>query len=169
MNLRTLAFTIFLLLWAAVGTALAQSQILIIDRAPSQGPDARFRIQFGTNAGVVNSWLDIGTNDTVQLTNGPWGRLFACAVQVVTNPPPYEPITIGPPSNELVFTNRPFAPMRLRLGTNTAAIRLEGTTDGNNWIHLGTVTQLQTPATIQSASKSLLVRTVQLPPLPYNE
>ena len=166
MSLRTLTFTIFLLLWAALGTVLAQPQILIIDRAPSQGPDSRFRIQFGTNAGVINTWMDIGTNDTVQLTNGPWGRLFATAVQVVTNPPPYEPVTIGPPSNELVFTNRPYAPVRLRIGSTNAALRIEGTEDGNTWVHLATVTREGAPATIKSASDVMQLRTAQLPPRP---
>lgn len=158
------ALILFLLTLAAL-KVFAQPQILIIERAPSQGPDTRFRIQFGTNAGVVNSWMDIGTNDTVQLTNGPWGKLFASAVQVVTNPPPYEPITIGPPSNELVFTNRPYAPVRLRIGSTNAALRIEGTIDGNNWIHLATVTSKDTPATIQSASKSMSFRTA-IPPKP---
>lgn len=167
MKTISLAVSIFLLLLTALMTALAQPQILSFDRAPSQGADARFRMQFGTNSGVVHSWTDVGTNDTVQLTNGPWGRIFVTAVQVVTNPPPYEPITIGPPSNEILITNRPFAPMRLRmLPVTNAAIRIEGTTDGNNWIHLATGFKDAATFTIPSASKTMMIRTVQLPPPP---
>ena len=168
MRTTTLFALILFLLTLAALKVFAQPQILIIERAPSQGPDTRFRIQFGTNAGVVNSWMDIGTNDTVQLNNGPWGKLFASAVQVVTNPPPYEPITIGPPSNELVFTNRPSAPMRLKIGTNaTTSLRIEGTIDGNNWIHLATVNKDNAPVTINSTTKQLLIRSrLVVPPLP---
>lgn len=168
MRTVTLTITIWLLLVVAIGTALAQPTTVAIERAPSHGPSAKFRIHFGTNTGVVNTSLDVGTNDLVQLTNGPWGRVFASAVEVVTNAPPFPLEIISPPSNEILITNRPAAPMRLRILPSTnAAIRIEGTSDGAaTWIHLATVTSENAPVTIRSASRSTLFRTSVVPPSP---
>lgn len=165
MNLRTLFLTIWLLLIVAMGTALAvvpplTSLTLAWDKAPSHGTNISYVLKWGPQIGATNFTLSVGTNLTAVVTNPTTGFLY---FHVVARTP--EGLE-SEPSNTVIQTNYPAKPMNLRAVTNTtSSIRIEGTVDANNWIHLATVDKANAPVIIPSASKMML-RTVQLPPLP---
>lgn len=165
MNIRTLTFTIFLLLWAALGTALAvvpplTSLTLAWEKAPSHGTNISYVLKWGPQLGGTNFALNVGTNLTCVVTNPTTGFLYFHVVARTHDG------LESDPSNVISVTNYPAQPVNLRMTTNTTtSLRIEGTTDGNSWIHLATVNKDNAPVLIPSASKMML-RTVQLPPLP---
>lgn len=165
MSLRTLTFTIFLLLWAALGTVLAvvpplTSLTLAWDKAPSHGTNISYVLKWGGLMFPEQYSLSVGTNLTAVVTNPTTGTLY---FHVVARTP--EGLE-SDPSNVVSLTNYPAKPVNLMIATNTTtSLRIEGTTDGNNWIHLATVTRDGAPATIKSASDVMQFRTA-IPPKP---
>ena len=165
MNLRTLALTLWLLLIVMMGTVLAvvppmTSLTLAWDKASSHGTNISYVLKWGPQVGATNFTLSVGTNLTAVVTNPTTGFLYFHVV--ARTPEGFE----SDPSNVVSVTNYPAAPVQLRMTTNTTtSLRIEGTTDGNSWIHLATVNKDNAPVTIPSASKMML-RTVQRPPLP---
>lgn len=170
MSLRALTLTIWLLLVVAMGTAWAvvppfTSLPLGWDRAPQHGTNITYVLKWGNLPGATNYSLNVGTNLTAVVTNPTAGYLYFHVV--ARTPDGLE----SEPSNTVIETNYPARPLDLRFGTNktTSSLRIEGTTDGDNWILLGTVTQLQRPVTIPATGKQLLIRAktvVPPPPLP---
>ena len=74
MNIRTLTFTIFLLLWAALGTALAvvppyTSLPLAWDKAPSHGTNISFVLKWGHTNGSTEFSTNVGHKFTAIVTN----------------------------------------------------------------------------------------------------
>lgn len=170
MSLRTLTFTIFLLLWAALGTALAvvppyTSLALGWDKHASHDTNISYVLKWGNTNGSAQFSTNVGHKFTAIVTNPTPGILYFHVVAVT--PDGIESL----PSNVVVETNHPAAPLRLildRTNATTSSIRIEGTTDGAaTWIHLATVTSENAPAIIQSATKQLLIRSkLVVPPLP---
>jgi hypothetical protein len=130
---------------------------------PSLTSNVVYRLRLGTNAGVVRSTIDLGTNRIVGLTNGPWGHYFASVVAVTTNG--IESL----PSNELFSTNLPSAPARLRLLPPTDALILQSSAvgAGGPWKTLAIVTSTNQPLSlVQSPRQFFRVVHTNLPPLP---
>lgn len=130
----------------------------------SSTPSCTYRFYFGVAAGGNNVSLPIGTNTVVALTNGPWGTYYTRAVSVV-------PDTVlgganvieSAPSNEIRITNRPAAPLQLRIVP--VSYRIEGTIDGGaKWTLLAEFTN--GPALLHMQRAQLLRASVKYPPLP---
>lgn len=138
------------------------SLTLAWDKAPSHGTNISYVLRWGATNGAVNFQLNVGTNLTAVVTNPTTGFLY---FHVIARTP--EGLE-SDPSNVISVTNYPAAPVQLRMTTNTTtSLRVEGTTDGNNWIHLATVTSKDAPATISATTKQLLIRSkLVVPPLP---
>jgi len=137
------------------------SLTLAWDKAPSHGTNISFVLKWGPQLGATNFSLNVGSNLTAVVTNPTTGFLYFHVV--ARTPDGLE----SDPSNVVTLTNYPATPVQLRMTTNTTtSLRIEGTVDANNWIHLATVERAGAPATIQSASKSMMIRGMRLPPLP---
>jgi len=119
----------------------------------------RLRIRAETNSQSYTV-MELGTNRFVGLTNGPWGRQYYTAVAVTTNG--WE----SDPSNEVLSTNRPGAPVNLKLELGTNAAIIQGTINGGSqWRHLATV--IEDPVLLaQQRSQMLRAFSTNLPPLP---
>jgi hypothetical protein len=101
--------------------------------------------------------MAVGTNLVATVTNLTSGYLYFSAF--ARTPEGVESL----PSNTVIETNYPAAPLQLRITTNTTtSLTLEGTMDGLTWIHLATVTN--DPALLEMR-KRMMLRTT-LPPLP---
>lgn len=143
------------------------SLTLAWDRAPQHTPDIQFELQWGTSTNAAstnfyNNAIGVGTNTVCTVTNPTTGYLYFRSVAVH----PASGLK-SEPSNVVSETNRPASTLQLRITTNTtSSLRLEGTADALNWIHLATIALTNPMVVIQSASKTLMLRTVQLPPLP---
>ena len=127
----------------------------------STTPGVVYALKYGTNSGGVLSFIPLGTNQIISLTNGPWGRFFfTVTATIVTNG--VESI----PSNELLATNRPASPLQLRIVPMTNVFYIEGTLNGGlSFRRLAVVTN--DPALL-SMHRSQMIRAsvVALPPLP---
>lgn len=136
------------------------SLTLTWDKAPSHGTNISYVLKWGPQMGATNFTLSVGTNLTAVVTNPTTGFLY---FHVVARTP--EGLE-SEPSNVVSLTNYPAKPVNLRMTTNTTtSLRIEGTTDGNAWVHLATVTRDGAPATIKSASDVMQFRTA-IPPKP---
>jgi len=163
MNIRALALTILLLLIVALSRALAvvpplTSLTLAWDKAPSHGTNISYVLKWGAQVGATNFTLSVGNNLTAVVTNPTTGFLYFHVVAVTPEGLESEP------SNTVIQTNYPAAPLQLRVTTNTtSSVNLEYlNTDG--WKHLATISF--TPYVIEMNRRWATLRTVQLPPLP---
>lgn len=137
------------------------SLTLAWDRAPSHGTNITYVLKWGAQTNATNFTLSVGTNLTATVTNPTPGYLYFHVVARTSDGLESEP------SNVVIETNYPAKPLQLRVTDNTtSSVRIEGTTDAQNWIHLATVNRDNAPVTLPSASKGMMLRTVQLPPLP---
>lgn len=89
----------------------------------SNTPNVTYRLGWGTNATTIGN-LSLGTNTVAILTNGPWGIYFFQVWATSTNG------VDSLPSNALLATNRPAAPLQLRIVPATNLVYLDISTDG---------------------------------------
>lgn len=118
-----------------------------------------YRLKWSTNsAGAAAGSLELGTNRFLALTNGPWGRFYYRVLSVTTNN------IESDPSNEVLGTNRPVAPLQLQIQTVTNAVILQGSFNGETWKDLGVFT---TNALELALQRYQLIRAkVGPPPMP---
>jgi hypothetical protein len=120
-----------------------------------------YRLRWATNsAGNEAGTLVLGTNTTVALTNGPWGRFYFDVIAATTNG--IESL----PSNELLATNRPAAPLQLRLLPPADALLLQSTADPRaGWKTIAVITSTNRPLILaQVERQSFRVIATNLPP-----
>lgn len=152
----------FLLLLLLTMTSLAvvppfTSITLSWERAPTHGTNITYALKWGNAPGATDFSMAVGTNLVATVTNLTSGYLYFSAF--ARTPEGVESL----PSNTVIETNYPAAPLQLRITTNTTtSLTLEGTMDGLTWIHLATVTN--DPALLEMR-KRMMLRTT-LPPLP---
>lgn len=131
------------------------------DRAPSHGTNITFRLKYGTDTNQSAEFIDAGTNTTATVTNLTSGVLHFTVV--ATTEFGLESL----PSNWVVVTNYPAAPLQLKLSSyKFPTVKLEGTLNGGmEWRTLALVTN--DPVTLKGAVASMLFRaTTNLPPAP---
>lgn len=89
-------------------------------------------LRWGVGTQVYTGSQQLGTNNLVALVDGPWGRFFFVVAAVSSN------LIESAASNELLHTNRPDAPLMLRLIPRTnGVVQLETSFDGGlSWQHL---------------------------------
>lgn len=141
-----------------LGKMAIGQESLTFDASPS--PSVTYFIKWGTNSGSAQGGFSLGTNRVVALTNGPWGRYFFTVTALSSNQ------VESFPSNELLATNRPAAPLELRLvpaGTNV--VYIDGSFNGLNWRRLAVVTN--DPALLAMQRQQMFrASNTNLPPLP---
>lgn len=81
----------------------------VVSFTPSQTPNVSHIVRWGTSPGVITGSLNIGTNTSLTMSNGPWGVLYYSAVAVAANG------VQSYPSGEVSGTNVPYAPTQLRV------------------------------------------------------
>lgn len=159
---------ISLSLFCVVFTMIARASVgpfesvqLAWDRDESHGTNISYVLKWGTVSNAYPNAIDYGTNTTALLTNLTSGFLYFIVVARTLDG------LESAPSNLLIITNYPAAPLRLRMTTNTLqSVRLEGTRNGGmDWQHLATVTS--DPAMIMGSMRSMMIRASAIvPPLP---
>lgn len=140
-----------------IAIACPAVETLTFDASPT--PNVSYAIKTGTSPGTYQNVISIGTNLMLSLTNGPWGRIFCVAVAISTNG------IESAPSNELVCTNRPGAPVTLRLAGPNQGLRVLASEDGIAWNLLGIYTN--TPLLLSIRQRQMIkAATISLPPIP---
>lgn len=129
-------------------------ETLTFDASPT--PNVTYRLAWGTNATGTIGYLQLGTNLVISLTNGPWGAYYFQVTAFSTNN------VESAPSNVLLATNRPAAPLQLRIQPGTNIVYLDGSINGT-WQRIGMV--VKDPMVIAARSNQMF-RLVQYPPLP---
>lgn len=137
------------------------------DASPSAGV-ANYRIRYGNFPGIYHSQNQVAPRDLDTLvTNLAYGTWYFVASAVLTNGLESEP------SNEVVWTNRVFVPINLRLTPPLDALILQTSVDGITWKTVGIITPTN-PQPIQLVMQPrVLIRTISTnlvppppPPLP---
>lgn len=115
----------------------------------STTPNVTHILRWGVGTQVYTASMNLGsTVNIVALTNGPWGPLYYVVVALSTN------MIESDPSNELLATNRPAAPLLLRMVPAADVIRLEATLDGGNiWKPVAIITNI--PVIIPAVTSQL--------------
>jgi hypothetical protein len=155
--------SIFLLLLLAtkLGAVIPPytSLSLAWERAPTHGPDITYVLRWGTSVGATTWSTNVGNQTSVTVTNPTSGTLYFSVVARSSDG------LLSDPSNTVVATNYPAAPLQLRISTNTStSLKLEGTEDGKTWIYLATVTN--DPAQVAMRRNMIFRASTNLPPLP---
>ena len=124
-------------------------------------PGVNYSLKWTNSISPLITVMPLGTNRSVSLTNGPWGVLTFWVVAVS----PIESIE-SDPSNLLVATNRPAAPLQLRIQSVTNVYIIDGTiNNGLTWQQLALVTNK--PAVMASQLNQMFrAKRIQYPPLP---
>lgn len=123
----------------------------------STTPLVGYVLKWGTTPTGVNGIQALDTNRVVFLTNGPWGAFHFKVVAVASNG------VESLPSNVLLATNLPAAPLQLRLVPGTNVVYLDATVNGAlAWKRVAIITN--DPALL-AAQRSSLFR-VSRAPLP---
>ncbi len=151
-----------LLLLAAKLSAVVppfSSVTVVWDRAPSHGTNTSFILRWGSTPGSTNSQFNAGTNTTATITNMTAGYLYWTAIARTSDG------LESDPSNMIVSTNYPGAPLKLQIKTNdSSSLKLEGTVDGHTWIHLATITN--DPVLIAMRRSMMFRASTNYPPMP---
>ena len=139
------------------------------DRHATHNSNTVYALKYGVVGQPLTNRFIAGTN-TVSLTlsNGPWGALEFQSVAVAFGTNGTNAVSVeSDPSNKVTLTNRPAAPLRLRIVEQTETVQIEGSVNGGaTWKTLATVTN--EPAVILGSMQSMLfrARTIKPPPLP---
>jgi hypothetical protein len=157
-----------LLLLVSALVVVSQPVRLDFDRATNHTGGITYSLQYWPQAGGTTNRIPLGTNTSLHLTNGPWGILNfnAIATAYNTNGAVVTPIDSNP-SNGVIATNRPSAPLRLRVTDEDTSVYIEGTFNGGiTWKPLAYVTN--EPAVILGSMQHMMLRAKQIkpPPLP---
>lgn len=129
------------------------------DKASSHGTNITFLLKWGSVPGSTNYHLSVGTNLTATVTNPTSGFLFFHVVARTTEG------LESDPSNMIVVTNYPAAPLKLQISTNnTTSLKLEGTVDGSTWILLANITN--DPVVVAMRRNMMFRASTNPPPLP---
>lgn len=105
------------------------AETLIFDASPT--PQVGYVLRWGTSPINIIGSEALDTNRVAVLTNGPWGAFYFKVFSVATNN------VESFPSNVLLATNLPAAPLQLRIGPpGTNAVFVEGSYDMQNWQRL---------------------------------
>jgi hypothetical protein len=135
------------------------SVTLAWDRAPSHGTNTSVILRWGPTPGSTNFFFNAGTNTTATITNMTAGYLYWTAVARTSDG------LESDPSNMVVSTNYPGAPLQLKITTNTStSIKLEGTSDGHTWNTLAIITN--DPVLLSMRRNMMFRASTNQPPLP---
>lgn len=108
---------------ARIGYRAFSADSLTFNRSTSS--NVTHILRWGVGTQVYTGSQPLGTNNLVALVDGPWGRFFFVVAAVSSN------LTESLPSNEILHTNRPDAPLMLRLIPRTnGVVQLETSFDG---------------------------------------
>lgn len=114
------------------------------------GPDTN-QLPFSTNLGLVTS--------TRFLTNGPWGAYWFGVTAVSSNG--IESLT----SNQVYYTNRPAAPLMLKIQEDVNNIYIYTADNGSSeWIKRLTLTNNQSATQAQIRAQLIKVSSTNIPP-----
>lgn len=129
------------------------AETLIFEASPT--PNVGYFLKWGTSSNGVNGLLALDTNRVVNLTNGPFGAFYFKTTAVSSNG--IESL----PSNVLLATNLPGAPLQLRIVPATNVVYLEATVNGAMaWRRVAIITN--DPALL-AAQRSSLFRAFPAP------
>ena len=150
---------VFILALLGLGLAVASGvETLAFDASTT--PNVGYVLYWGTNAAGRIASVALDTNRVVSLKTGPWGA-FYFKVTAFNNSG-----IESDPSNVLLATNRPSAPLNLRLLPSTNSITLEGSEDLQSWQRLAIITPQSPPVLLAAQSRQMFRASTVAPPLP---
>jgi hypothetical protein len=130
----------------------------------STTPNVGYVLKWGTNQlGVIGS-LALDTNRVAKLTNGPFGAYYFKVTAFANNG------TESDFSNVLLATNRPNAPINLRIIGPTDALLLQASASAAGpWKSLAVITSTNTPLVLAPEPKQMFraIITNAPPPFPH--
>jgi hypothetical protein len=116
-------------------SSILGADYVVFDASPTPNVVYKFRIRTDTNSPTYPWTFNLGTNQFIYLTNGPWGIQSYSVVAVSTNG--IESFS----SNEVLSTNRPGAPLQLRVIKETEIVTIHGSSaDGLAFNKLADIT-----------------------------
>ena len=147
MKLIVLIFAVLAMVWFG-GSLTRPADSITFDRSASS--NVTHVLRWGAGTQIYSGSQDLGTNNLVAMSDGPWGRFFFVVAAVSSNQ------VESLPSNELLHTNRPDMPLMLRLVPRTnRVVELETSFDGGvNWQHLTNLPMLAVTSQLFRASQS---------------
>jgi len=125
---------------------------------PSSTANVGYVLYWGTNDLHRLGSMPLDTNRVVSLTGGPWGALYFKVTAWTSNG------VESLPSNVVLATNRPAAPLRLRVVSGTNSLTLEGSDELATWRTLAVIPRNAPPVTLSAQPRQVF--RLRAPPLP---